>query len=91
MIGFVAQVLNLFFWVLYILLLIRILLSWVSAGRSSQLAELVFNLTEPFLAPLRRLVQASPLGGSMQFDFSPLIAFIILSFFQNIVGALLRF
>ena len=89
MVGFVAQVLNMFFWVLYILLLLRMLLSWISLGRSSQLAELIFALTEPFLSPLRRIVQASPLGGSMTFDLSPLVAFMLIHFFQRIIGNIL--
>jgi len=89
MIGFIAQVLNLFFWVLYVLLILRILLSWISLGRGNQLTELLFSLTEPFLSPLRSIVQASPLGGGMAFDLSPLVAFIIINFCQRIISTLL--
>jgi len=91
MTGFILQVLNMFFMVLYILLFLRIILTWISFGRSNQLTELLFSLTEPFLSPLRGMVQASPLGGGVAFDLSPLIAFIIIRFFQGIITMLLMF
>ena len=87
--GFLVDVLNIFFMVIYVLLLLRVLLSWISFGRSNQLTELLFALTEPFLSPLRGIVQASPLGGGATFDLSPFIAFIIINFCQGIIRTLL--
>lgn len=67
---------GLVFWVL----LIRALLSWVSQGRSP--IEYVFNqLTEPMLAPIRRILP--DLGG---FDLSVLVLFIALQFCNILVG-----
>ena len=90
MVGFIVQILNVFFWVLYILLFLRIILSWISFGHN-QLSELLFTFTEPFLAPLRGLVQASPLGGGMAFDMSFIVAFIIIRFCQGIITTMLMF
>ncbi|MDE1515959.1 MULTISPECIES: YggT family protein [Vibrio] len=70
---------GLLFWVL----LIRAILSWVSQGRSP--IEYVFHqLTEPMLAPIRRILPA--MGG---FDFSVLVLFIALQFANFLIGDLI--
>ena len=70
---------GLLFWVL----LIRAILSWVSQGRSP--IEYVFNqLTEPMLAPIRRVLPA--MGG---FDLSVLVLFIALQFANFLMGDLI--
>lgn len=67
---------GLLFWVL----LIRAILSWVSQGRSP--IEYVFHqLTEPMLAPIRRIIPA--MGG---FDLSVLVLFIGLQFANFLIG-----
>ncbi|MGR5120542.1 YggT family protein [Vibrio astriarenae] len=70
---------GLLFWVL----LLRAILSWVSQGRSP--IEYVFHqLTEPMLAPIRRIIPA--MGG---FDFSVLVLFIVLQFANFLMGDLI--
>ncbi|GAK83389.1 integral membrane protein YggT [Vibrio ponticus] len=70
---------GLLFWVL----LIRAILSWVSQGRSP--IEYVFHqLTEPMLAPIRRIIPA--MGG---FDLSVLVLFIGLQFANFLMGDLI--
>lgn len=67
---------GLLFWVL----LLRAILSWVSQGRSP--IEYVFHqLTEPMLAPIRRILPA--LGG---IDLSVLVLFIVLQFANFLMG-----
>jgi YggT family protein len=67
---------GLLFWVL----LLRAILSWVSQGRSP--IEYVFHqLTEPMLAPIRRIIPA--MGG---FDLSVLVLFIVLQFANMLMG-----
>jgi YggT family protein len=60
---------------IYFLVLIgRIILSWfpVQPGTTmASIASILFELTEPVLAPLRRVIP--PLG---MFDLSPLVAFL---------------
>ncbi|WP_070964562.1 YggT family protein [Vibrio sonorensis] len=70
---------KLLFWVL----LLRAILSWVSQGRSP--IEYVFHqLTEPMLAPVRKILPA--MGG---FDLSVLVLFIALQFINFLVGDLI--
>ncbi|USD65615.1 YggT family protein [Vibrio sp. SCSIO 43136] len=67
---------GLLFWVL----LLCAILSWVSQGRSP--IEYVFHqLTEPMLAPIRRFLP--PMGG---FDLSVLVLFIVLQFANFLMG-----
>ncbi|MGL5408275.1 MAG: YggT family protein [Shewanella sp.] len=68
---------------IFYMLLIRAILSWVSQGRSP--IEYVFHqLTEPMLAPIRRILPA--MGG---FDFSVLVLFIALQFSNFLITDLL--
>jgi YggT family protein len=62
----------------------RIIFSWVGAGYANRLARFLIQVTEPLLAPVRRLV---PTVG--MFDISPLVAFFILWIAQSIVAAVL--
>ncbi len=62
---------------------IRELVSWVSPGQTNMLTVLLYRVTEPILAPLRRII---PRIG--MFDLTPLAAIIILqilaSFFSRL-------
>ena len=61
------------------LLIIRALLTWITADPYRAVidhpaVQVLRRLTEPVLAPLRRLIP--PIGGTV--DISPIVAFIIL-------------
>ena len=51
----------------------RVLLSWIEPSGRSSLAQFVITLTEPVLAPVRRILPSS--GG---LDFSPFIVMIVI-------------
>ena len=51
----------------------RVLLSYVEPGGRSGFAQLLVAVTEPVLGPIRRLL---PKGG--MFDFSPLVVILVL-------------
>lgn len=79
----ITQIISLFFTVLYILLFVRVILSWVRPDPYSQFYEVyrfIFNITEPLLAPIRRILP--PTGG---IDFSPIILFLLISFLQRML------
>ncbi|HSH27903.1 MAG TPA: YggT family protein [Wenzhouxiangella sp.] len=68
--------------VLYLVLIIAsVILSWVGQGFRHPIVPLIYQLTEPVLAPIRRVLP--PLGG---FDLSPLVALIAIQFLIILLG-----
>jgi YggT family protein len=63
---------------LEVLIFARVILSWIDPVGRGQLARFVIQMTEPILAPVRRLL---PRTGML--DLSPLIVLLVL-------GAILR-
>lgn len=63
---------RLLFLVLWILLIVRVLMSWIAPRGGGPLVAFVYQATEPILAPIRRIVP--PTAG---IDWSPLIAMLI--------------
>jgi len=79
-----ALLTNMLFNVIYFLLVIRIILSWFGVNPYNELVQILFRITDPILAPFRRL----PLRIGM-IDFSPIVAFLVIAFLRNfIVGVL---
>lgn len=71
----------------------RVILSWVRLDSNNKLIQLVHNLSEPFLAPIRSLVEHSIFGskkGAMLLDISPLIAFILIQAVQSFLISIMK-
>jgi YggT family protein len=67
--------------VLWFALLIRVILSWFPVDPSNPIVRVLWEITEPILAPLRRVI---PRIG--MFDLSPLAAFLLIGFLANSIG-----
>jgi YggT family protein len=74
------QTIEVFFNIMLLLILARIIISWLPQLRYNQISEIVFNLTEPILGPFQRLIP--PIG---MIDISPMVAIITLSIAQQIL------
>jgi YggT family protein len=59
------------YYLIFILIFARMILSWVNFG-GYQIRELVFRLTEPLLAPVRKVMPAT-----QGIDFSPMIVLFL--------------
>jgi YggT family protein len=66
--------------VLWFLLIARVVLSWTNPMGGGGLVAFVYQVTEPILAPIRRVLP--PTGG---IDWSPLIAMLILGVIVRVV------
>jgi YggT family protein len=77
--GFGA-IITLFIQLYSLVILARVLMSWVNIDPYSPLARIIFDLTEPVLAPVRNLLP--PTAG---LDFSPIIVMVLL----QVVGQIL--
>jgi YggT family protein len=68
-------------WILQIGIFIRVLLSWFPIDPSNPIIRVLYEVTEPVLAPFRRVI---PRIG--MFDLSPLAALLVISVLQNGLG-----
>ena len=74
---------DLFRYVLYaliILIVVRSLLSWFPISPRNQYVQLVYRVTEPLLAPFRRVIP--PLG---MFDISSMVVIVLLYVMVQVV------
>lgn len=64
-----------------IILFARVIFSWFPNGSPAiyNIKKLLFELTEPILEPIRKLIERSIFQGNGNiFDISPLVAFILI-------------
>ena len=74
---------NFVYWftgVLFWAIIIRTLLSWFNLGGSQPVFRLLLEITEPVLAPIRRVL---PTMGML--DLSPLVALLLIPFIRQIL------
>jgi YggT family protein len=81
--SFARNFLSLLLVALWLLILGRVLMSWFDPGRSNQVSRFLVQATEPFLAPVRRLLPQSGM-----FDFSALIVLLVLGTLMRAVQAM---
>ena len=77
---FIAVFIQLFFTALWLVVVGRVLLSWINPTFQGPVARFLFETTEPLLAPIRRFM---PSTGTM--DFSPLVLLLILGFIVQLL------
>ena len=65
---------------LWLLLIVRVVMSWTNPMGGGGLTAFVYQMTEPILAPIRRVLP--PTGG---IDWSPLIAMLLIGFVLRII------
>lgn len=58
----------------------RVLLSWVDQGGNMRITQILHEITEPILTPLRSIL---PTGG--MFDFTPIIAMLLLQVLEMLI------
>jgi YggT family protein len=66
--------------IFWVAMIVMVIVSWVAPGSHNPAAELAYQISEPVLAPFRRLIPN--LGGM---DISPIFAFIAIQVIQSYV------
>lgn len=82
----VIQLINAGFQVYTLMIFARILCSWLPQLNDYRVVQFISYYTDPYLNFFRRFVP--PLG---MIDFSPIIAFLFLSFLKSVIFHLLIF
>ena len=85
------QFVRIIFSVYYLILLARVIFSWLPVSARSPallwLRNFTYDATEPLLRPIRRVL--APYQRQAPMDFSPLILFFILQVAERVVPGLL--
>ena len=79
LIGLAASLVKIYFFAI----LAMIILSWIAQGGNNPALRLLFQLTEPVMAPFRKVLP--PMGG---LDLSPIFVFILINIIQIALGHL---
>ncbi|GAP63394.1 MAG: YggT family protein [Ardenticatenia bacterium] len=84
----IVQLIDTIFNLIYLLILLRILLSWLPAlgvrlDPYNPIVRLIYQLTDPILEPFRRIIP--PLG---MIDISPIVAILVLQLVQTLLISL---
>ena len=80
-----ANILDVVLTILYWLVLIRAIISWVNPDPFNPIVQFLYKSTDPILDPIRR-----KLPFNMSVDISPLIAFLAILFMQYFVVTTLK-
>jgi YggT family protein len=71
--SYLAQFVSLLFEVLSLAILGRVLVSWVDPMGNMRISQILRDVTEPILAPIRKVLPSMPM-----FDFAPIVAMLLL-------------
>ncbi len=81
--GIVAELLIYVLYAFIIVMLVRVVFSWVSPYPTNAVTRLAYQITEPVLAPIRRMLP--PMSG---IDLSPMVvmlgAWLLISILRNL-------
>ncbi len=81
----IAGLIDIVFRLLYFAILARVLVSWVNPNPYHPAVQILDQITEPILAPIRRYL---PQTGMI--DFSPLVAIVLLEVARSLMRSLIR-
>ena len=82
----ITRFVNLLFYFYYIILIIRIFLTWIpSIDWQQEPFRMMSSITDPFLNMFRGIIP--PIGGAL--DISPILAIILLQVLQGVVVGML--
>ena len=76
----INNILYFIFEILNIILITRIILSWIPHNKYHPIINFIYKISDPILRPFRNMI--NPIQG---IDFSPIVVFIILSLLRNLI------
>ncbi len=76
----IAEILGMIFWALQLAIILRVILSWANADPYNGLVRAIGSITEPMLAPFRRLLPSWKMHG---WDLSPFLALLTIIFLRQ--------
>lgn len=80
-----AHLIKLVIFIYIVLIIIQVIISWVNPGAYSPMTIIIYQLTDPVMRPVRRVI---PVAGGL--DWSPLVVLICLNLLLMLVVAPLQ-
>ena len=77
---FLLVFIQLFFTVLWLLVIGRVLMSWINPRMDGPVGRFLFETTEPLLAPIRRILPSTGM-----IDLAPLVLLLVLGVIVRLV------
>jgi YggT family protein len=71
-------ILNIYIWIIFA----HVILSWIRTPSLYKVRLILFKLTEPVLAPIRKFVPPYKFGG---LDISPILAFVLILIIDTVI------
>ena len=81
----VSGVVSLFLTILQLLMFVRAILSWFPLDEGNAVTAFLHAVTEPFILPVRALLERIEFFASSPIDLSFFITFLLLSFLQSLL------
>ncbi len=75
-----AQIVGQIFYVFYLILIARVIISWLPQLRKNAIADMIYKITDPVLAPIKKVLP--PLGG---LDWSVFVLILLMQMIQNML------
>jgi YggT family protein len=69
------------------LIFARVMMSWIVKDYSNPIVQLIYQVTEPILGPIRAVLTKVGIGGTL--DFSPIVAMLLIQMLGGFVLGLL--
>jgi YggT family protein len=64
---------------------LTVIISWLPIQKDNRFIRILYQITEPVLAPIRNLLHRSAFTKNLMIDFSPVIAILLLELLKSIV------
>lgn len=74
-------VINLVFNIINILIIIRVIISWLAPYSRNEFVDFIYRVTEPMLAPFRSLIPIK----NLNIDLSPVILYFVLALIRKVI------
>jgi len=78
-----AQVMDMAINLMFLVLLARVVISWIQPAAGHPVGQVIYSITEPVLYPIRRFM--NKYTSTLAIDLSPIVVFLALIFIQGFV------
>lgn len=84
----VVNVAVILIWVLQAAMFLRAIMSWIPGLDENKFGDFLYAVTEPFIVPIRAILDRIPLFQGFPLDMSFLFTYLLLSLLSMLLGGL---